>query len=106
MQCEIVPIILVCLQETYQSFHYTSLLYLSDYEQDFTGGRLIWIDSSKVNITLEPRKGRVTMFSSGEENVHFVERVKSGTRYAITVSFTCDSTKAIIDPVLNKKQSH
>ncbi|GLV40807.1 hypothetical protein CBL_13690 [Carabus blaptoides fortunei] len=93
-------------KETYQSFHYTSLLYLSDYEQDFTGGRLIWIDSPKVNITLEPRKGRVAMFSSGEENVHFVERVKSGTRYAITVSFTCDSKKAIADPVLKKKQSH
>lgn len=91
------------MQDTYESFHYTSLLYLTDYEQDFTGGRLIWIDP-KVNVTLEPRKGRVAMFSSGEENFHFVERVKSGTRYTITVSFTCDHTKSIADPVLRTSE--
>ena len=28
-------------KETYPSFHYTSLLYLSDYKRDFTGGRLV-----------------------------------------------------------------
>lgn len=87
--------------ETYESFHYTSLLYLSDYDVEFTGGRLIWIES-KANVTLEPRKGRVAMFSSGEENLHFVERVQTGTRYAITVSFTCDPSKSIADPVMRK----
>lgn len=47
---------------------------------------------------MEPRKGRVAMFTSGAENPHFVERVTKGTRYAITVSFTCDVAKSIKDP--------
>lgn len=38
------------------------------------------------------------MFTSGSENIHFVERVKSGVRYALTVSFTCDKKYAIKDP--------
>jgi hypothetical protein len=44
--------------------------------------------------------GRVSMFTSGSENLHYVERVTSGTRYALTVSFTCDQKYAIEDPTL------
>ena len=40
------------------------------------------------------------MFTSGSENLHYVERVTSGTRYALTVSFTCDQKYAIDDPSL------
>lgn len=47
-----------------------------------------------------PRTGRVSFFSSGSENLHRVERVTWGTRYAITVSFTCDPAHAIADPTL------
>ncbi|XP_014215722.1 2-oxoglutarate and iron-dependent oxygenase domain-containing protein 3-like [Copidosoma floridanum] len=88
-------------KETYESFHYTSLLYLSDYGRDFEGGRFIFIDTNNVNTTIEPRKGRVSMFTSGSENLHAVEKVTSGTRYALTVSFTCDSQFAVSDPNLN-----
>ncbi|KAL0116148.1 hypothetical protein PUN28_011184 [Cardiocondyla obscurior] len=84
-------------KETYESFHYTSLLYLSDYNKDFEGGRFIFMDKNDVNTTIEPRKGRVSMFTSGSENLHLVEKVKSGTRYALTVSFTCDESAAISD---------
>jgi hypothetical protein len=45
------------LQETYESFHYTSLLYLTDYGRDFQGGRFIFIDKDNTNRTVEPRKG-------------------------------------------------
>jgi hypothetical protein len=45
------------LQETYESFHYTSLLYLSDYGHDFHGGRFIFVDGENTNRTVEPRKG-------------------------------------------------
>lgn len=79
-------------------------MYLSDFGIDFKGGRLIWIDGTiekPSNVSLEPRKGRVTMFTSGAENLHHVERVTSGTRYAVTVSFTCDDSKAIKDPMVN-----
>ncbi|XP_029661571.1 2-oxoglutarate and iron-dependent oxygenase domain-containing protein 3-like [Formica exsecta] len=84
-------------KETYESFHYTSLLYLNDYEKNFEGGRFIFIDKNNVNTTIEPRKGRVSIFTSGSENLHLVEKVKSGTRYALTVSFTCDKNAAISD---------
>ncbi len=47
-----------------------------------------------------PFPGRVSFFSSGSENLHRVERVTWGTRYAITVSFTCDPAHAISDPTL------
>ncbi|XP_076024040.1 2-oxoglutarate and iron-dependent oxygenase domain-containing protein 3 [Genypterus blacodes] len=84
---------------TYGSFDYTSLLYLSDYGSHFTGGRFIFMDQSG-NRTVEPREGRVSFFSSGSENLHRVEKVTWGTRYAITVSFTCDPAHAISDPAL------
>ncbi|CAG9790975.1 unnamed protein product [Diatraea saccharalis] len=76
-------------KETYRSFHYTSLLYLGDYGVDFKGGRFVFIDE-KFNRTIEPKKGRVSMFTSGRENFHYVEKVTSGVRYALTVAFTCD----------------
>lgn len=45
----------VC-QVTYGSFDYTSLLYLSDYGSDFTGGRFVFMDQNG-NRTVEPRTG-------------------------------------------------
>ncbi|XP_063077362.1 urotensin-2 receptor 2 [Engraulis encrasicolus] len=84
---------------TYGSFDYTSLLYLSDFGTDFGGGRFIFMDATG-NRTVEPRAGRVSFFSSGSENLHRVEKVMWGTRYAITVSFTCDPQHAIDNPTL------
>ncbi|KAK0090733.1 hypothetical protein PV325_006292 [Microctonus aethiopoides] len=86
------------LQNTYEHFHYTSLLYLNDFGRDFDGGRFIFIDKNNVNTTIEPRKGRVSIFTSGAENLHLVERVNTGTRYALTVSFTCNINASISDP--------
>lgn len=48
---------IVFLQETYPSFHYTSLLYLTDYGIDFTGGRFVFTDEGR-NVTVEPRVGK------------------------------------------------
>ncbi|CAD6242159.1 GSCOCG00009426001-RA-CDS [Cotesia congregata] len=87
-------------KETYEHFHYTSLLYLNDFGRDFDGGRFVFIDDNNVNSTVEPRKGRVSMFTSGGENLHAVEPVTSGTRFALTVSFTCNPAAAIADPTL------
>lgn len=86
---------------TYKSFHYTTLLYLSDYNLDFKGGRFVFVDD-KFNRTVEPRKARLSMFTSGHENLHFVEKVNSGTRYAMTISFTCDKQHSIEDPSIDK----
>lgn len=82
---------------TYGSFHYTSLLYLTTYGSDFTGGRFIFVDDDRET-AVEPRIGRVSFFTSGSENVHYVEKLESGVRYAITISFTCDPRMAISDP--------
>ena len=84
---------------TYKTFYYTSLLYLSEYGEDFMGGRFKFIGKN-TNKTVEPRRGRLSFFTSGAENPHFVEPIKSGTRFAITVSFTCDPNAAIKDPGL------
>ncbi|XP_030840381.1 2-oxoglutarate and iron-dependent oxygenase domain-containing protein 3-like [Strongylocentrotus purpuratus] len=84
-------------KKTYETFDYTSLLYLTDYDVDFKGGRFVFIDD-KANSTVEPKLGRLSFFTSGSENTHFVEKVTSGTRYAITVSFTCDKKHAIQYP--------
>lgn len=72
---------------TYGSFDYTSLLYLSDYLEDFGGGRFVFMEEGS-NKTVEPRAGRVSFFTSGSENLHRVEKVLWGTRYAITIAFT------------------
>ncbi|XP_051694758.1 2-oxoglutarate and iron-dependent oxygenase domain-containing protein 3 isoform X3 [Oryctolagus cuniculus] len=41
---------------TYGSFDYTSLLYLSDYLEDFGGGRFVFVEEG-ANKTVEPRAG-------------------------------------------------
>eukprot|EP00118_Oscarella_pearsei_P026871 m.310533 g.310533 ORF g.310533 m.310533 type:complete len:309 (+) comp52308_c0_seq1:280-1206(+) len=82
---------------TYGSFYYTSLLYLNDYGSDFSGGRFKFVDPDG-NKTVEPRAGRVSFFTSGSENVHQVEKIKGGTRFALTVAFTCEKQQAISEP--------
>ncbi|XP_054288337.1 2-oxoglutarate and iron-dependent oxygenase domain-containing protein 3-like isoform X1 [Macrosteles quadrilineatus] len=87
-------------KDTYDAFHYTSLLYLNNYQQDFKGGRFIFLEADNSTVVVEPRKGRVSMFTSGKENLHHIEPVTSGERFALTVSFTCDKDFAISDPSL------
>ncbi|XP_061823224.1 2-oxoglutarate and iron-dependent oxygenase domain-containing protein 3 isoform X2 [Nerophis lumbriciformis] len=48
---------------TYGSFDYTSLLYLSDYGSDFTGGRFVFMDQNG-NKTVEPRAVSYPVVSS------------------------------------------
>ncbi|CAH0390548.1 unnamed protein product [Bemisia tabaci] len=85
-------------KETYKSFHYTSLLYLNNYGKDFTGGRFIFDELANYSTILEPKKARLSGFTSGWENPHHVERVTGGSRYAATISFTCNPKNAIKDP--------
>jgi len=89
-------------KETYESFHYTSLVYLTDYGKDFWGGEFVFVDK-KYNMTIQPKLGRLSIFTSGSENPHYVEKVTSGERYALTVSFTCNKSLAITDIGPNPK---
>lgn len=94
-------------------YHYSGLLYMSTYGEHFTGGKFHFIDStfslfgedsdnghdssnlakpteSDIELTVEPRAGRVVMFTAGHENTHYVERVISGQRFVLSFWFTCD----------------
>lgn len=44
--------------------------------------------------------GRAITFTSGEESLHYTERVLKGTRFAITVGFTCNPKNGVKDPKL------
>ena len=83
---------------------------MSDYGADFEGGRFVFEDeqahphssnkkseSASALTFVEPRVGRLSLFSSGSENVHRVEKVTRGIRYALTIAFTCDKSKQISD---------
>ena len=107
--------------EQYEAFDYTTLLYLSDTDSDFGGGRLV-LDTSGDGLRktiISPRRGRLLAFSSGPgylsprhhrsfddcaishyysfiaEFPHYVEKVSSGTRLALTIAFTCTRAAAI-----------
>jgi hypothetical protein len=87
--------LLVIRKEQYEGFHYTALVYLNSHQIDYFGGRFFWINENNLTYSQEPRKGRLAAFSSGTENKHYVEKVLSGTRYAVTIPFTCDKKLAI-----------
>ena len=77
-------------------YHYSGLLYMSTYGTDFTGGRLHFVNRSETSQSVEivePKAGRMVIFSSGSENPHFVERVTSGERYVLAFWFTCTPSK-------------
>lgn len=90
-----------------EHYHYSGLLYMSTYGEDFTGGRFKFVnadshdsfeqggqgDPVQTEVTMEPRRGRVVIFSSGHENTHHFERVLSGQRYVLSFWFTCKPSK-------------
>ena len=77
-------------------YQYSGLMYLSTYEEDFTGGRLVFVDADdEMTAThiVEPRAGRIALFSSGQENPHYVERLTGGQRFVLAFWFTCVPNK-------------
>ena len=46
------------------------------------------IDSSRLLERFPTRRGRAMLFSSGWENVHFVDRISSGVRFAMPIFFS------------------
>lgn len=83
--------------------HWSAVLYLNGDDDDesddgldsarppFRGGALEFALPREV---VRPRRGRCVLFSSGAENVHSVQRVESGERYALTLWFTRDDDAA------------
>ena len=58
-------------------------------------GLLHFLDEGQevIEQTVEPKAGRVVIFSSGKENAHKVDRVLSGNRYVLAFWFTCNSER-------------
>lgn len=81
-------------KNVYPNFDVTGLVYCSDQGNDFDGGDFVFVDKDSVT-RVQPKKGLVLLFSSGEENVHRVEKVSRGLRWTLTCSFCCRPDKRI-----------
>lgn len=94
-----------CDEGSNSARHYSAVLYLTSQGQDFEGGDLVFSDdaylvsSQPAGVVAEaagprrhsrysPVQGSAVVFSSGWENLHFVDHVRSGTRFAVPVIFT------------------
>ena len=81
-------------ESTFKEFHYSCVLYLSTQLEDFEGGTFSWSDAPtvagapRVNTPLSPTKGAAVVFSSGWENMHEVDPLVSGKRFAVPAFFT------------------
>lgn len=91
-------------KENTKHYDYSSLLYLADFNEEFTGGLFSFIDESTETI-IEPSRGRLVIFTAGAENRHVVRKVETGTRYALNLWFSCDERKQFenfLDGVMHK----
>ena len=52
------------------------------------------------------QEGRLVLFTSAEENMHMVQPVTRGTRYAFTLGWTCDERKGITDFLERADEAH
>ena len=73
--------------------HFSAVLHLQSQGSGFEGGELVFSDplpgshGSRELTRLTPVQGRLHMFSSGWENLHYVDRITSGVRFALPVFF-------------------
>jgi hypothetical protein len=74
-------------------YEFSGLLYLSDYGADFGGGLFAFEDGTSI----EPRRGRLSMFAAGAENRHRVARVTRGQRLTLSFWFACDPAYEFAD---------
>jgi len=78
--------------DQYGTFTYTSLLYFGEKGSSFDGGDLVFKDGH----TIKPERGRLVIFSSGQENPHWATKFSSGIRVAMVSALTCNE-KARVD---------
>ena len=90
-----------CDESSHGCFHYSTVLYLSTQGEEFDGGSFAFTDPSddddgihsrsgerRVMSGLSPQSGLAVAFSSGWENLHYVEPITSGVRYAMPTFFS------------------
>ena len=64
---------------------------------DFQFGDEQPLEPGQTAHLVQPGAGRLVMFSSGRENVHQVRPVRTGTRYVMSMWFTCDPDRVFPD---------
>ena len=79
-----------CDEGSYSTFHFSAVLWLNTYATDFEGGRIVFFDGgssdgTKPRLRVQPKAGRLALFTSGWENAHRVEPVTAGDRWSIPV---------------------
>lgn len=90
-------------ESTFGEFHYSCVLYLATQHTDFEGGTFMWSDAPPADgqprkvTPVSPTKGSAVIFSSGWENMHEVEPLQSGTRFAVPTFFTTCPTESAAD---------
>ena len=89
-------------EASFGHYHYSAVLYLSTQREDFEGGRFVFSDGhdapvpgaemvdGRVLSPFEPAIGSAVAFSSGWENMHFVEPTTGGCRFALPAFFTTE----------------
>jgi len=88
-------------QVSVTEYEQSALLYLTSHTADFEGGRLLFYDDATDSVVL-PEGGLLVSFASGAPNLHAVERVESGARFALTMWFTTQPA----DPCSSLDETH
>eukprot|EP00747_Dinoflagellata_sp_TGD_P221952 gnl/TRDRNA2_/TRDRNA2_93713_c0_seq1.p1 gnl/TRDRNA2_/TRDRNA2_93713_c0~~gnl/TRDRNA2_/TRDRNA2_93713_c0_seq1.p1 ORF type:complete len:194 (-),score=28.28 gnl/TRDRNA2_/TRDRNA2_93713_c0_seq1:32-613(-) len=73
---------------------YAAVLYLCSQGEAFGGGGLAFMDDA-ADCWVAPRRGRLVTFSAGPENLHRVDRVTWGARFALAMWFTLSERHAV-----------
>jgi len=94
----------------FPEFSYSAWVYLNTFNDEFTGGELVFDSFDEEYGTgallyeqaVEPKAGRLLIFSSGTENPHHDDIVTTGVKLTFTLGFTCDRNAALTDANLPK----
>jgi len=73
------------------------MVFLNNFIHEFNGGRFVFTNShANVPInTIQPRVGRVLMFSTGSENENLIEQIENGASHFLTIHFTCHKLEGL-----------
>ena len=77
-----------CDRANRDSYDVSALLYLSTAGEHFSGGGEFAFNDDDRDRLVEPREGRVLVFSSGFENLHQVRPMADGERFTVSAWYT------------------
>lgn len=86
-------------KESNKHVHYSVIIFLSSYKRNFNGGRFLFVDyekKKKKSNFIDPKVGRIVVYSAGEENSHIIENILNGHLSALSLSFTCDKEAVLL----------